>query len=455
MIVMRPILILALCTSAFAQLQTAKIDEIAAKALEDSGAPSVSIAIVRDGKIAFEKAYGNARLAPLTPAKPEMRYSIGSISKQLLASTILLLVEDGKLSLDDRVSKYLPDLTRANDVTIRNLLTHTSGYQDYYPQDYLPQFMELPVTASEIIDRWAKKPLDFDPGTRYQYSNTNFVIAGRIVEMAAGMPFFEFLSKRILQPLHMSTAINLADQRMGAEDAAGYTRFALGPARPVKPEALGWLFAAGELAMTAHDLALWDIALMDRKILSPASTELLTTPFRLKNGTPLGYALGIGVANAEGHPRWQHAGGVSGFVSLNTMWPDSKAAIIVFANHDGSTAPSQITAAITPLLLAQAEDPATVAAVRQARLIFNGLLDATIDRKLLTPNADAYFTLQVLADARASLKLLGPLIALKHLSVELRGGMTYRHFEMQFKDKTLALSTLTMPDGKLEQYLIQ
>jgi CubicO group peptidase (beta-lactamase class C family) len=451
-------ILLAAANSLAAQLPSStavKIDAIAAKALIESGAPSVSMAIVQGGKIAYEKAYGKARLDPNRDARPEMRYSIGSVSKQLLAGTVLLLVQDGKLSLDDRVSRYLPNLTRAQEVTIRQLLTHTSGYQDYYPQDYVAPFMEKPVTADNILDQWAKKPLDFDPGTRWQYSNTNYVIAGRIVERVTGGPFFDFLSKRILQPLGMTSAINLAEQTMGPADAAGYTRFALGPPRPVKPEGRGWLFAAGELAMTAHDLALWDISLMEHKLLTPASLELMTTPVRLRNGTPTDYALGIEVSDAGGHPKLQHGGAVSGFVSLNTVWPDRGTAVVVFANEDGSGAPRSITGQVAPLLLTEAEDPDAAGALQQARRIFDGLLEGRIDRGLLTSNADAFFTGQVLEDAAASLKAQGPLVSLQQTSVELRGGMTYRHFEIKFKEKTLHLSTLTVPGGKLEQYLIQ
>jgi hypothetical protein len=253
----------------------------------------------------------------------------------------------------------------------------------------------------------------------------------------------------------MTTAINLAEQTMGKQDAAGYTRFALGPLRPAPAEGRGWLFAAGELAMTAHDLALWDISLMEHTLLTPASINAMTTPARLHNGTPTNYALGVGVTEADGHPKWQHGGAVSGFVSLNTVWPDRKAAVVVFANEDGSTATTAIARQIAPLLLAEAEDPDAAGALQQARRIFDGLLAGKIDRSLLTADADAFFTEQVLGDAAASLKAQGPLVSLQQTSVELRGGMTYRHFEVKFKEKSLHLSTLTMPDGKLEQYLIQ
>jgi hypothetical protein len=161
------------------------------------------------------------------------------------------------------------------------------------------------------------------------------------------------------------------------------------------------------------------------------------------------------VSDAHGHPKLAHGGAVSGFVSSNTVWPDQGAAVVVFANEDGSHAPGSITDQIATLLLTEADDPQAAGALRQARQIFDGLLAGKIDRNLLTPNADAYFTRQVLEDASASLKALGPLESLRQTSVELRGGMTYRHFEVKFKDKSLHLDTLAVPGGKLEQYLIQ
>ncbi|HKD73360.1 MAG TPA: serine hydrolase domain-containing protein, partial [Candidatus Acidoferrum sp.] len=158
-------------TQLSAELQQ-KIDKAATEALSKTGVPSASIAVVKDGQIAYLHAYGNARLDPVIAAKPGMRYSVGSISKQFTATAMLLLQEQGKLSLDDKVAKFLPDLTRANEVSIRQLLSHTSGYQDYWPQDYVMPMMLQPVTAQKILDTWARKPLDFDPGTKWQYSNT-------------------------------------------------------------------------------------------------------------------------------------------------------------------------------------------------------------------------------------------------------------------------------------------
>src|SRR5215469_3716974 len=153
----------------FSAEQRANIDSIAHKVLETTGVPSASLAVVNDGKIVYAQAYGDARLDPKLPAATQMAYSIGSISKQFTAAAVLMLQQEGKLSLDDKISKWLPDLTRANDITLRQVLSMTSGYQDYAPQDYMIPEWEKPISAQQILDRWARIPLDFEPGTKWQY----------------------------------------------------------------------------------------------------------------------------------------------------------------------------------------------------------------------------------------------------------------------------------------------
>src|SRR5258706_6508171 len=214
---------------AFPRDLRAGVDRIAREVLGARGVRSASLAIVKDGRIAYVEAYGDARLDPRTPARPGMRYSVGSISKQFTAAAILMLAEERKLSLDDPVSRFAPDLTRASEVTIRELLSHTSGYRDYWPQDYVPPFMLQPITADKILAQWARKPLDFDPGTDWQYSNTNFVIAGLIVEKASGVPLLQFLSEHSFAPLGMKSVMNIDQNRLTETDATGYLRYALGP----------------------------------------------------------------------------------------------------------------------------------------------------------------------------------------------------------------------------------
>ncbi|HKE57331.1 MAG TPA: serine hydrolase domain-containing protein, partial [Pyrinomonadaceae bacterium] len=430
---------------------TAKVDKLAAEALEKSGVPSASVAIVKDGQIVYLKAYGSARLEPKTPATSAMRYSIGSISKQFTAAAILLLQEEGKLSLDDKVAKFIPDLTRANEVTIRQLLSHTSGYQDYWPQDYVMPMMLKPVTSAKIMDMWARKPLDFDPGTKWQYSNTNYVIAGAIIEKASGKPLLQFLRERIFTPLGMSSVANIDEKKLGDTDPTGYMRYALGPLRVAPKEGPGWLFAAGELAMTAEDLAKWNISIMDQKLLKPASYRELEREAQLNNGLGTRYGLGVSLATEAGHRAVSHGGEVSGFVSESVVFPDDRVSVVALTNQDASSAAGDIAHGIVPLLF-EKTDPATPAKLEQAKKIFDGLQHGTIDRSLFSDNANAYFSEQALQDFASGLGPLGPPKQFIQTRQGLRGGMTLRVYQIKTDKQTLRAWTYELPDGKLEQY---
>ncbi len=430
-----------------------RIDAVVNQVLSSTKVPSASIAIVTDSRIAYLQAYGQARLSPPMEATPQMQYSIGSISKQFTAAAVLFLAQDRKLTLDDPVSKYLPELTRANEVTIRMLLSHTSGYQDYWPEDYVMTSMMVPTTAQHILDVWGKRPLDFDPGTQWQYSNTNYVIAGRIVEQVSGMALIDLLKKRIFLPLGMDNVYDTDASKLPATDPTGYERHALGPQRPSPPEGAGWMFAAGELAMPAHDLALWDISLINRSLLNPASYLQMFTPVRLRNGAPTGYGLGVDVGKRDGHKTIEHSGEVSGFVSENIVFPDDRAAIVVLTNEMATQAASLIAQRIMPIVLG-IPAPAPTREEAQALAIFNALADGHIDRSLFTNYCNAYFNQQTVEDFASSLKPLGPPVSFKQTKEEARGGMTFRVFAVTFPDRELKVTIYEMPDGKLEQYLV-
>ena len=434
--------------------QTRKsIDDIAQQVLATTGVPSASVAVVQDGKIAYVQAYGRARLDPPTPAASAMRYSIGSISKQFTATAILLLAEQGKLSLDDPVSKYVPDLTRGNEITIRELLSHTSGYQDYWPQDYVPPLMLQPISADGIMDRWARKPLDFDPGTKWQYSNTNYVIAGVIVEKVSGKPLLQFLSQQVFTPLQMKSVADTNENKLPPTDPGGYFRYALGPLHPAPKEGRGWMFAAGELAMTAEDLARWDISIIDQTVLKPASYREMETEVVLKNGVGTRYGLGMFVTSANGHRVLEHGGEVSGFTAENIVMPDDKIAVVVLTNQDAAEAGSEIGGQIRALLVAalNPQDPKQDELIRK---VYDGLQQAKIDRSLFTDNANAYFTEQALKDYASSLGPLGAPQAFSQTRSSGRGGMIERIYEVKYPAKNLVIIIYEMPDGKIEQYLI-
>ena len=282
------------------------IDASVGEWLAETGAPSVSIAVVNGGEIAYAKAYGAARLAPKQAATPQTRYAIDSISKEFTAAAMLKLQEEGKLSLDDKVAKYFPELASADQVTIRQILSHTAGYRDYWPQDYVTIEMGKPTTVRAVLDEWGRKPLDFAPGTDWQYSNTGFVIAGAIVEKVSGQPLVSFLKANVFEPLHMAGVID-ADQARA--DADAYTRWGHGPIRIAQKEGPGWLFAAGELAMAPSELARWDISLMGRSLLKPASYEVFYTPVKLTSGRDSHYSAGLGVRGAGDQLTLSHGGG--------------------------------------------------------------------------------------------------------------------------------------------------
>lgn len=434
------------------------IDAAAAEVLAATGVPSASIAVVSGGKIAYVKAYGEARLSPAMTATPQMQYSIGSISKEFTSALLLMLEQDGKLSIDDPVGKYLPGLTRANEVTIRQVLSMTSGYQDYWPEDYVMTTMMVPATPEHILDVWGEKPLDFEPGTQWQYSNTNYVIAGRIAEIVGGKPLFEQLQARIFKPLGMMGVLNSDASALPATDPTGYYRHALGPLRPAPAEGAGWMFAAGELAMTPRDLAKWNLSLMNRTLLSQASYDEMFREVKLKNGKGSGYGLGVDVGMRDGHRFVGHSGEVSGFVAQNTVFPDDKAAVTVLTNEDASNAAGALARRIAPLLFGSAGEAASSAsdkaAEARALAIFTGLQQGRIDRSQLTGLCNAYFTQEALDDYESSLKPLGTPTSFTQTGMEMRGGMTFRVFRVDFGAKQLRVTTYEEPDGRLEQYLV-
>ena len=427
----------------------ARVDAIAAGVMEQRGVPSASVAVVQGGKLVYTHAYGRAHIDPDKLATPEMRYSIGSISKQFTAAAILFLQEEGKLKLDDPVGKYVSGLTRGDEVTIRQILSHTSGYQDFWPEDYLMKPMEQPTTAQAILDQWAKKPLDFDPGTQWQYSNTNYVIAGLIAEKVSGQKLMDFLGEHIFHPLNMRSVWDSDEAKLTQTDATPYIRYALGPLRPALKEGRGWMFAAGELAMTAHDLALWDECLIAQKLLKPESYREMFTEVKLKDGKGTHYGLGVDIGELDGHRDISHSGEVTGFVAENEVLVDDGVAVAVLTNHMAGGAGD-----IARLSASTIAGQKRSGAEEETLAIYRGLQKGELDRSKLAPNLDAYFDAQAVADFKNSLGPLGEPLTFRQADSSLRGGMTFRSFRIVYPTRTLRLTTYTYLDGKLEQFLV-
>jgi D-alanyl-D-alanine carboxypeptidase len=430
-----------------------RIDAAATLVLARTGVPSASIAIVRQGEIAYANAYGLAQLAPRRAATPAMRYAIGSISKEFTAAALLLLQEQRALSLEDAAGKWLENLGPAAGVSLRALLSHTSGIRDFWPQDYDPPEMLAPVTPAQIVARWANQPLDFPSGTAWQYSNTGYTVAGLIAERAAHQPLFEQLRARIFSPLHMDSAYDFDAAALPPEDAVGYSRYGLGPPRPAAKEGRGWLFAAGELAMTASDLARWDIALIDQRVLNEASSRELTTEIALANGVGSRYALGLHVSLKSGRRLLEHGGEVGGFTAENLIYPDDRIAIVVLTNQDAANAADGIGEELEKLMLVE-DSPEEAAALAQAEQLFLGLQHGHIDAAALTANARSYFTAQALEDFHASLGRLGKGAKFTQLRSSRRGGLITRVYEITVSGSKLLAVVRAEPGGLIEQYTV-
>ena len=430
-----------------------KIDKTVRQILARTGVPSASVALVRDQRLVYAQAYGDATLEPRRAALPSMRYPVGSISKEFTAAALLLLEEQNRLSLEDAAGKFLDRLGSAKAVTIRQLLSHTSGVRDYWPQDYLLPDMREPVSTAAIIDRWGSKPLDFAPGTSWQYSNTGYVIAGAIAEKVSGRALFEELSTRVFRPLGMRSVLDVNAGPLPVSDPTGYLRYALGPLRPSRASAPGWLYAAGELAMTASDLARWDIALMQHNVLNEASLRQLTSEVVLANGAGTGYALGLDVELRHGRRALSHGGEIDGFTSHHILYPDDNVAVVVLTNQEAVDASETIATQLAEILLLQAT-PAQAQTLDRDRAVFVSLQHGTLDPKLLTENARFYFSAQAQQDFRNSLGALGDPTEFELKRTGLRGGLVTRAYDVTCSGRKLGVVVRATAGGLIEQYTI-
>ena len=444
------------------------MEEISSATLRATGVPSASVGIVSGGSISFAQAFGLAHVSPDVKATASMAYPIGSVSKQFTSAALLLLQQEGKLSIDDKVGMYFPELTRANEVTLRNLLTMTSGYEDYAPQDYIIPAWLKTVDPLALVHEWAEKPLDFEPGTDWQYSNTNYVIAGLIVEKVSGEPLMQFLRERIFTPLKLEGIVNTYTEREKLQ-VTGYVSHAMAPVREQALEGTGWCKGDGDLAMPATTLLQWDLSIMNEMLLKPESYKEFETPFVLKDGKDSGYGLGINVRMVSGHRMLSHSGEVGGFVSDSVLFPEDHFAVAVLTNEVAASAAARIAMGIAHEVIPDVPAPRQTAAAgatvpengvlkgfgAKLSAILNGLETRKIERKLFTSDTNAYFDADTLKDFSATLGAYGPVTGAVLNSTALRGGMTFAAYTVSFAHGPSVRVTLYLqPDGEIEQLLV-
>jgi CubicO group peptidase (beta-lactamase class C family) len=377
-IVVRIGLSFALCFSALpafaADDGNARLDKVVPFYLDNKQFMG-SVLVARGDKILLDKGYGRADVEKNIANAPDTKFRLGSVTKQFTAAAILLLEERGKLKTDDPVRKYLPDAPAAWDkVTIFHLLTHTSGIPNFTEFPDYRDSESKPVTPAQLVARFRDKPLDFQPGEQWKYSNSGYVLLGYIIEKVSGRTYQDFLQANIFTPLELSDTGYDHSAFDIPRHAVGYVRQGQGF------EKAGYIdmsipFSAGALYSTTHDLLRWEQALFGGKLLSADSLRKMTTPFKSD------YAFGLGVTTRDGHTLISHGGGIEGFNTELDYYPDDKLTVIVLGNVNGGAPYS-----IARDLGAVAEgETVTLASERKEVKIDPNLLDRYVGHYALTP----------------------------------------------------------------------
>lgn len=317
----------------------AAVDSIAAAALATGRAAGLSIGVVRGRDTIVLKGYGKADLELDVPTPDRAVYEIGSVTKQFTSASILLLMEQGKLSLDDPMTKYLPDYPmQGHVVTIRRLLDHTSGIMGYTEMPMFGGLMMQHLSRDTLVKLISAQPFKFAPGEGLSYNNSGYFLLGLIIEKASGMPYAEFVQKNLFDRVGMRDSHYCSEREIMPRKVKGYE---VNGNRLVLKGYLDhtWPYAAGSLCSSAWDLVAWTQALHGGRVLKPESYRLITTPQPLNDGTPVRYAMGLSNDSLGGHHVIQHGGGINGFLTDLAYFPDDQLTIAVLVNTAGPVAP--------------------------------------------------------------------------------------------------------------------
>ncbi len=422
-----------------------EVDELVSGHLEKKGLPGLSIAVVRDGSVVKEAAYGLANVELNCPATVGTVYEIGSITKTFTATLVMMLVEEGALGLDDPIADHLNDLPDAwKGVTIRHLLTHTSGIKNYTGATDFMALAREDHAPREILDLVADAPLEFEPGSQYRYCNTGYFLLGLIVEKATGEPFAQFLQDRILTPLGMSTTRPSNPKLIVPGRASGYGTV-LGLVRvnrdPITPSSA---FSAGFLISTVGDLARWDAALRAGKLLKPESFEQMYAPARLTDGSLHEYGFGWATNRRFGHRSLSHGGGTAGFSSILSRYPDDGLTIIMLCNQaESDLGALERTLAVHYLpkldvaLAEPIEDPHPET-TEQLRTVLAKLLADDINRDAFTTRLADHLASEASRKATRSVAASGPIGSFVLIDLESKDeGETRRYRATLGKDDYL------------------
>ena len=326
------LILVIVCHFAVAQNTDQEYDQLMSKFAREDGPGAVAL-IVKDGNVVYRKAFGMANTELGVKLTPEHVFRIGSITKQFTASAILKLEEEGKLSVQDDITKYIKDFpTHGYTITIEHLLTHSSGIKSYTGMaDWTAEVRKKDFTPLELIDFFKKEPMDFAPGTEFKYNNSGYFMLGHIIEVVSGKKYEQYLQDNFFVPLGMKNTYYDSPTRLINNRAAGYEKdgesFTNAPYLSMSQP-----YAAGSLISTLDDLNTWYAAVMSSKVISQSSREKAHRPYVLSNGKKTGYGYGWGIGNIQGSPMIGHGGGINGFLTASLYLPNDKLFVAVFTN---------------------------------------------------------------------------------------------------------------------------
>lgn len=343
-----------------------------------------SVLVARDGKVILSEGYGAANLEWHVPNSPASKFRLGSVTKQFTAASILLLAERGKLKVEDPVKKYMPDAPAAWDkITIFHLLTHTSGIPSFtgFPDYHSTE--ALAITPEQLVARFREKPLEFQPGEKWNYSNSGYVLLGYLVEKISQQSYIQFVQENIFNPLGMKDSGYDSNSAVILHRASGYEPGDKGPKNAGYID-MSIPFSAGALYSTTEDLLRWEQGLMGGKVLSAASLQKMTTPFKSD------YAFGLAVHATNGHKVIEHGGGIEGFNTMLAYYPEDKLTVVVLANLNGG-APEAIAGKLAAVARGEA---VVLPSERKEVTVPPAVLEKYVGTYELTPNFDIVMTLE-------------------------------------------------------------
>ena len=306
-----------------------QVDAVLQGAMAHQHLPGLSVAVAIDGRIVYARGYGYRNIPKQLRADRHTIYNIASTTKQFVASAIMRLQQQGLLDVNDRLSKYYTGYRYGDRVTLRQLLTHTSGIPDYLDQANLPAH----ATAEQQAAAIAKLPPEFLPGTRFEYSNSNYVILGIVVEKLTHQPLQKVFERWFFRPLNMHDSTAVVLPWTLPDGAMGYT-YKNGSFVAIPQSVADYGYGDGGVDSSAYDLNTWDQALIAGRVVDAASLRAMTTPPQAADGEPMpgGYGYALEVDTLFGHREWQHGGDNEGFHTGNAVFPDDRFSVAIVSN---------------------------------------------------------------------------------------------------------------------------